>query len=292
MQFGEILALGAALVWSVAVILIRMSGLLIAPLPLTFFKSAVATLLFILTLPFVDAPVLPDLSNLEWWRLLISSILGISIADTMVVAALKKLGASLHAIADCLYAPSMAVVGYFLLKQSLSAWECLGGLCVVAGVAVGMRLTEEVRDYRSLIYGVLLAGGAHVIMAIGILMVQDIYAEHSVVWVSGFRFLIATIALWFYAQVRGLGSSVMEGFRRKDLWKWTIPMSFLGPYLATMLWASGFVYLKAGRAAVYNQMSTAFVLILAWLVLKENLTTRKLVGISLAILGSIIVGTH
>lgn len=292
MDFGEQLALAAAFVWSVAVILIRLSGLVIAPLPLTLFKTVVAVLCFALTLPFIDVPLLPELSPTAWGRLVISALLGISIADTMVVAALKKLGAGLHAIADCVYAPCMAFVGFMMFHESLNAWEVLGGLFVLAGVGVGMRLTEEVTDVKSLLAGVLLAGGAHLIMAVGILMVRDIYSSHSVVWVSGFRFFIASLFLVAY----GLGSKnrdqLWEGFRRRDIWKWSIPMSILGPYLATMLWASGFVYTKAGRAAVFNQLSTVFVMLLAWLFLKEKLTARKLVGIALAVTGSVIVGTH
>ena len=38
MQLGEQLALSAAFVWSVAVILIRLSGLELGALPLTIFK--------------------------------------------------------------------------------------------------------------------------------------------------------------------------------------------------------------------------------------------------------------
>lgn len=292
MEFGEQLALAAAFIWSVAVILIRISGLVIAPLPLTIFKSALAVVFFAVTMPFLDAPLIPELSSKEWLQLIASSVLGISVADTMVVAALNKLGASLHAIADCLYAPSMAVVGFFLLDQSLTRWEVLGGVLVVSGVAVGMRLTEEVTDVKTLVLGVLLAGGAHVIMAVGILMVREIYAAHSVVWVSGVRFLIATVVLIVYGLTLGPEAKIWDGFQRKDMWKWMIPMSFLGPYMATMFWASGFVYAKAGRAALLNQMSTVFVMLLAWLILKEKLTPRKMIGIALAVAGAVVVGTH
>lgn len=292
MEFGEQLALTAAFIWSVAVILIRISSLEIAPLPLTFFKTTVAVLCFTVSMFFVSAPFVPELTSMEWARLVMSAILGISIADTMVVAALEKLGASLHAIADCLYAPSMALVGFLMFKERLTQWEVLGGLFVVAGVAVGMRLTEEVTDLKTLLWGVLLAGGAHVIMAFGILMVRDLYTNHSVVWVSGFRFLVAAVVLLLYGLARKKRTKIWEGFRRRDLWKWSVPMSVLGPYLATMFWASGFVYTKAGRAAVLNQMSTVFVMLLAWLVLRERLTPRKLIGMGLAITGSVIVGSH
>lgn len=289
MQLGEQLALSAAFVWSVAVILIRLSGLELGALPLTIFKSGVAALAFFITTPFLASATWPQLSWHEWSILVLSGILGISIADTMVVAALNRLGASLHALADCLYTPSMAMIGYLLFGESLNEWEVLGGMLVIGGVAFGMRLTKEVPSKGALLSGVALAAGAHIIMAVGILIARDIYAQHSVVWVSGVRFAVATLVLILYAFLKGQRRAISEGIRRRDLWKWTIPLSLLGPYLATMFWALGFVYTKAGRAAVFNQMSTVFITVLAIVVLKESLNVRKMAGLFLAVLGSIVV---
>ncbi len=67
-------------------------------------------------------------------------------------------------------------------------------------------------------------------------------------------------------------------------------MALLGPFLATLFWISGFKYLTAGRAAIYNQMSTVFIILLAWLVLKEKMTPRKTAGLVLAIAGAVLVG--
>jgi len=71
-----------------------------------------------------------------------------------------------------------------------------------------------------------------------------------------------------------------------------IPMSILGPFLATILWTSGFKYLTAARAAIFNQLSTVFIIFLAYFLLKENLTTRKLIGSILAVLGALIVALN
>jgi drug/metabolite transporter (DMT)-like permease len=288
-QLGEQLALSAAFVWSVAVILIRLSGLELGALALTIFKSAVAALAFFITLPFLNSTSHPQLSWQDWSTLVVSGVLGISVADTMVVAALNRLGASLHALADCLYTPSMALMGYLLFAESLNGWEVVGGMLVIGGVAFGMRLTKEVPNVRALLSGLALAAGAHVIMAVGILIARDIYAQHSVVWVSGVRFAVATLVLVLYAYFRGQTREISEGLRRRDLWKWTIPLSLLGPYLATMFWALGFVYTKAGRAAVFNQMSTVFVTVLAIVVLKESINMRKMAGLFLAVVGSFVV---
>src|SRR5690606_5177807 len=122
-----------------------------------------------------------------WLRLVVSAVLGISIADTMFAAALNRLGASLQALADCIYAPSVAFVGFLMFGEGLGVGECFGGALVVSGVFVGMVRTSEIEKSGDLVAGVALAAGAHIVMAFGILMVRDVIRGDSVVWIAGFR---------------------------------------------------------------------------------------------------------
>ncbi|MDF1740265.1 MAG: DMT family transporter [Verrucomicrobiales bacterium] len=287
---GDIYAIISGFFWSFSVILMRISGFTIPPIPLTFFKSFIAILGFGTVLFFVGDPLLPEYDSAVWTRLVISAILGISIADTMFAAALNRLGASLQALADCIYAPAMTVVGFLMFGESLTAVELIGGALVVSGVFVGLVRTKEIENSRDLLVGTALAAGAHVTMAFGILMVRDVIQEGSLVWIAGFRFAVATAALGVFAILKGQGKSLVMGFRRLDSWKHTIPMAILGPFLATLFWIAGFKHETVGRAAIYNQLSTVFIILLAWLILKERMTPRKLIGVTLAITGAIVVG--
>jgi drug/metabolite transporter (DMT)-like permease len=56
-----------------------------------------------------------------------------------------------------------------------------------------------------------------------------------------------------------------------------------------ILWLAGFKYTLAGRAAIYNQLSTVLIVIFARLFLSETLNTRKIIGVSLAIFGALLV---
>ena len=295
---GDILAVLSAVFWSVAVILMRISGYRIPALPLTFFKSAVAVLFFVLTAVVLqargDLEFFPDLGWPSYLRLIASAVLGISIADVMFVAALNRLGASLQALANCCYSPSVAAVGFLMFGEILGAWEWIGGAMVITGVIVGMKITAEVKSRSDLIWGLVLAILAHVIMAFGILMVRDIIRELSLIWVSGFRFFVATIILGAGAWISG-GKSRSElflGFQRRETWTLMIPMSFFGPFLATICWTGGFKHLPAGRAAIYNQLSTVFIVLLAYLVLREEMTKKKWIGVGLALLGSGLVAAN
>ena len=150
MSFGDICAVASALFWSVAVILMRVSGLKVPPLPLTFFKIWVAVLLLMGTLLWEGSPWVLDLTSQDYLRLVVSAVLGITLADTMIASALNRLGASLQALADCVYSPVIALVGLVMFGEHLSAWEMMGGALVVSGVFVGATRTVEIKKPNDL----------------------------------------------------------------------------------------------------------------------------------------------
>jgi drug/metabolite transporter (DMT)-like permease len=55
---------------------------------------------------------------------------------------------------------------------------------------------------------------------------------------------------------------------------------------------AGFKYLEAGRAAIFNQLSTVFIILLAYFLLGEQLTKRKLIGVVLALVGALLVASN
>jgi drug/metabolite transporter (DMT)-like permease len=292
MSEGDLYAIGAAACWSVSVILMRVSGLQIPPLPLTFFKNCVALLCLAGLMCWLGVDWLPELTGEEYLRLVVSALLGISFADTMIAAALNRLGASLHALADCIYTPAMVCVGFLMFRETPNGWEVLGGALVVSGVFAGAAMTAEVKKPQDLWMGFILAAAAHIIMAVAILMVRDIFRETSLIWVTGIRFLIASLGLLVWAAVRfpkSMREELFEGFFRRDTWKTMIPMAVFGPFLATLFWVGGFMHLEAGRAAIFNQLSTVFIILLAYLFLKERFTRKKLIGTILALVGALVV---
>jgi len=126
-------------------------------------------------------------------------------------------------------------------------------------------------------------------------MVRDIFRQESLIWVCSFRFLIGVIAMYIYAVFRFPGrlkETLFIGFLRPDMWRTMIPMTVLGPFLATLMWVAGFKYLEAGRAAIFNQLSTVFIILLAYFLLGEQLSRRKVIGVTLALIGALLVATH
>ena len=199
MNKGDLFALLSGFFWSFSVILMRVAGFTIGPIPLTFFKSVVAILCFLVVVLLLRVPLAPDLSGADYGRLILSGILGITIADTLFAAALNRLGASLQAIADCIYSPAIIMVGFILFGEVLGPWEFFGGGLVLAGVLVGSGAAPEVENRSDLLWGLTMAAGAHIIMAFGILMVRDLFD-------SMYRgFPVGYLLFWENSEIRARG---------------------------------------------------------------------------------------
>jgi drug/metabolite transporter (DMT)-like permease len=78
-------------------------------------------------------------------------------------------------------------------------------------------------------------------------------------------------------------------YRPRADWRFILPATMLGSFFALLLWLGGMKYTEAGSAAIINQTSTVFILVLASIFLKEPFTARRWAAAGLAIGGILLV---
>jgi drug/metabolite transporter (DMT)-like permease len=287
---GEVYAVLAALVWSVAVILFRRSGEQVPPVTLNLFKNTVGLGLFAISIPLagsVFAP--PDATATDWLILLFSGAIGIAVADTLFFAALNRLGAGRSAIVDCLYSPFVILWAVVLLHEKVGMYHL--GAAVLVGVAVWLgtwepkqRVDPDAR--RNLLWGVVMGGLAMFTMAAGIVAAKPVLERSDFWWATTVRLLGAAPLLIVHGLMPRHRKATRACFRWGPHWRYVLPGAVLGTYVALGLWILGFKYTLASTAGVLNQTSTFFVLILATLWLKEPLTVRKAGAVILGFAGA------
>jgi drug/metabolite transporter (DMT)-like permease len=81
----------------------------------------------------------------------------------------------------------------------------------------------------------------------------------------------------------------LDVFRPRRDWRFTMTGTLMGSYFALIFWLAGLKFTNAGTAAILNQTSTVYVLILATVILKESFTKRKVVATGMAVSGILIV---
>lgn len=294
-HIGEILALATAMFWAVAVILFKKSGETAHPIALNLFKSLLATALILPTVLLIEGGTIPDFSRRDAVLLLVSGALGIGIADTLFFMMLNRLGAALSSIVDCVYSPMVIAAAMIWLGERLGWLQLVGVVLIVSAVWEAMRVPNtppnppaEARGNKKWI-GVLWGISAMACMAVGIVMMKPILETYSLLWVLEVRLVGGIIVLLLILAFNQKRREIMGTLFVKQGWGYLLSGSFIGAYLALILWVAGIKYTQASQASALNQTSNIFVFVLAGVFLKERMTRQRVIGIGLAVIGVYLV---
>jgi DME family drug/metabolite transporter len=289
LNLGDIYAILTALCWSSGVIFFDIAGRVLTSLQISLLKNIVGVLGFIGFL-LIQGDPFPIFT--QHFILFLSGVIGVALGDILFLASLRRLGSGLSAIISTSYSVSIFILAYVMYQEVISVFAYLGGVLVIAAVIIGTMEKPENRSpkdiYRGSFYGFL----AHLFTAYSILLLRPILQSHPVVPIALVRFSIGIIisagAIIYLNGYSSLKETVTKGFGHVSL----LAGSFLGTFLSVIFWLAGYKYTLAGRAAIYNQLSTIFIIILAAIFLKEVMTKKKWAAVSLALAGAFIVSVN
>lgn len=289
-NIGEFCALGAAISWAMALVLFKRAGETVSALALNLFKNVLAIFLLAVTLILMPGSIdaLRECSTYDLWILSFSGVIGIAIADTLFLEALRLLGVGLISVVECTYSPFVLLFSALLLAEPLGFSHYLGMALIVSGVLIASRHPPpEGRTRGEVVCGFLLGASSMALMSYGIVMVKPILEGHGVplIAATALRLAAGSVPLVLFAWASPKRKEHFAVFRVTPHWKWMIPGSILGTYVAMILWVAGFKYADAAVAGIINQTSIVFALLLAAIFLKEHLTRRKLLAVALAAFG-------
>lgn len=291
-MIGILCSAGAALFWAMAVILFKKSGDVLSPTALNLYKGVVTLFLMVPTLWIAGIPMFPPRPVADWLIFCISGFIGITLADNFLFMALKRLGAGLWAVVDCLYLPLIIFSSAIFLNESIGLKGMVGaglvGTAIVAGSYSGNSIGCSRRD---LIAGLLLGVLAVTLLAVSIVIVKPLLERTNVLWASFVRLLAGVAGLLIITAIHPQRRLIFKVFRPSAAWKTALPGSIIGNYLAMLAWLAGFKYTLVSVAAILNQLSTVFTFILAAVFLKEPVTLPRLVAIALAVAGALLAAT-
>jgi drug/metabolite transporter (DMT)-like permease len=222
--------------------------------------------------------------------LLISGFIGIALADTIFFYALNLIGVGIVSIVDCLYSPFIILFSWLILSEKLGPFQYVGAGLVLSGVLLSSRLAPPRKRTRGqLILGMFLGASSMGMMAFGIVLAKKVIECYPVFTATTVRLLAGTVSLAALSLFLPERNVIFSVFRPSHVWRSCLPGAVLGAYVSLVFWVAGFKYIEASIAGILNQTSTMFAIILATVMLKEELTRRKLLAVALALGGVILV---
>ncbi len=292
---GKGCALLSAVTWASALVLFKRSGEWIPPLALNMFKNLVGIVLLAASLWYLGdgLDTLRQFPIADIYILIISGVVGIALADTAFFHALNRCGVGIISIVDCTYSPFAILFAFLMLREKLSIHDYVGGALVVAAVfAASRHAPPPNRTRRDIAVGSVLGVLAMALMTAAIVFAKPVLVADGfpVFWATILRLIFGTLALAAIGVASPRRRQNFAVFRPSRIWPTCIAGSILGGFLSMVLWIAGFKFAEeAASAAMLNQTSVVFSLILAAVVLGEAFTRRKLVAVTMALSGVILI---
>lgn len=291
---GEASSLAAAVIWSGSTSIFTFFGAGVPAKVLNLFKNSVAFLCLTLTVIIMAAPITGSLK--DYVALSISGVIGLSIGDTALFAALKKLGAQVTSSIQCLAPPISAGLALLVLDEKLTSIEWAGMLVTVGAITGVVLNSRKARILTGLPKGDIAIGVAFAILAAtcqGTAIVIGRYAFQNVDVIQGTlcRVIPATLVLTIlvFKGKRQMNITAISADRKRFLY--LTLASFAGTFLGLILMSVGVKFAKAGIAAALTSTYPIWIIPIARLVLKEHvsatsgaLTVIAVAGIALMML--------
>ena len=287
---GDFYAIATALCWSSAVILFDFSSKRFGSLQLNAIKNLIGIIGFSLTIFIFLIPV-PEITRNDFVILTLSGFLGISIGDVLFIESLKKIGSGISAVVSTIYTPFIFIIAFLMFGEKINLQSSIGGILVLSGISISVYkspgLISKSLLYKGIFYGIT----AQLFTAYSVLLAKPLMASVPIIYIALYRFIAGFIGILLILFIRYDKNVIIKNFKNGLQDKYVISGSFLGTYLSVIFWLAGFKYTLAARAAIYNQMSTVFIVIMAIVFLDEKLTKRKVFGVISSVLGALLVTT-
>lgn len=287
---GPLACLTTATLWAISVHLFRSPIETFGARSVNLLKCSLAALLqgfTVLLLGQVNHLFTAPTTSLLW--IAASGIVGLTIGDTALFAAVARLGVQRTLLLQTLAPIFVAITAGLFLDEQLSSQTILGGIVILAGVATVVFPSRGSNAQAWHPKGILLAVLAALGQAVGLVMAKQGMHDVAIMPASFLRLLSAALGLIIMGALTGRLQQLYTIFSDRRVLTRIAPATFLGTYLALFLMMVGIAWSPASIGAVLLSTAPVFSLFLERVFLGQAITARGLIGTMLAIVGIAVV---
>ena len=286
---GEIAALTTAVFWAITALSFEYATKKVGTYSVNILRLTAAFFLIGGLTYFTRGSFLPlDASQSAWLWLSLSGLIGFVIGDMFLFASYSLIGSRVAMLIMTLAPPATAILGFFILNETLSAKSTLGMLLVVSGIALtilgkptnGKRITLNFST-KGLIFafiGAMGQAGGLVLSKLGMGDYDPFAATQIriIAGIAGFVVIISLLRKW---------KQVVKTFNQKRVMTWIGIGSFFGPFLGVSFSLIAVQYTNAGVAATLMSIVPVIIIAPAHFIFKQKITAKEIVGAVVSVVG-------
>ena len=225
-----------------------------------------------------------DASPHAWFYLILSGLVGFVFGDLCLFQAFVVVGARISMLLMAMAPPMTALIGWFVLGETLSWKSALGMMLTITGIALVVlkRHTAEESNggFRKVkfnypVWGILLGLGGALGQASGLILSKvgmrglDTFAATQIrviAGIAGFSILFFIMRLW--------KDAFMALSNRKPMLQLTLG-AFFGPFLGVSFSLIAIKYADAGIAATIMALVPVLIIPPSMIIYKEKVTLKE-----------------
>lgn len=300
-MLGNGMALATAILWSFNAILFTSAGKRLGAVALNAIRITMALMLFIVMHLIFFGTVVPFGTRDQITIMLISGMLGLAVGDFFYFSSLLMLGPRQASLIMAAWPIFAALMAYIFLGETLS-WLVIAGMALTTGGVTWVLMekknlgdnvkTENAlklkKDKKTLILGIVFAIAGSFCQAIGY-----VYGKRGMTMDGGISPLTATfmrmigafVLVWIIVLVAGYAPHIKKAIKNNKGLGFAMGGTFTGPFLGVWSSMGAALYTKIGIASTLMSLTPVFVIPLVWIIYKEKVSLRSILGAVVAVVG-------
>ncbi len=286
---GILSSLLAAFGWAFAVSLFRDPILRHGAHAINLAKCTIAALLLGITVLIAgQGGLLFSSIGPDWWTLVISGIIGLTIGDTALFRAVATLGPPKTLLMQTTVPMITAVIAAVWMAERPTPAQIVGGMLVMTGVIIVIG-EKPGGGWRRLPWSGIAAGMLYAVcQAISIVMSKAGMESYPILAASFLRIGAAALGLMVLVPFLG-GLRRAAGLLKAPDRRRILGASFLGTYISILLMMAGVRFAPATLAAVLLSTTPIFSLFLDARMTGQPIRARGIAGTALAVVGVAVI---
>jgi drug/metabolite transporter (DMT)-like permease len=288
--WGELAALGTAVMWSLTAVFFSYSGRRVGSQVVNRSRLIFAFIFLTIAHLIIEGTLFPrGTEPFRWFWFALSSILGLVLGDTFLFRAYVMIGPRLSMLLMSTVPIYSVLFGWLLFGEQVTTLEMTGILLAVGGI--GWVVTEkrtgqtvvENKQYRlGILFG--LAGALGQVANL-VTARYGLVGGYSTVSATLIRILVAIIILWGIAGLTRQVRYTFEQWRDRTALRTIVAGSFVGPFLGIWLSLIAVQNARLGIASTLMALPPVLLIPIEYLIYGQRVSRRGILGTVVAISG-------
>jgi drug/metabolite transporter (DMT)-like permease len=287
---GEIASLMTAVFWAFTSILFSEAGKRVGSLVLNRVRLVIASLFLMITHLVLQGQLFPiQVSPDRLFWLSLSGVIGLSLGDFFLFQSYILIGPRKTTLLMALTPVFSTILAWVILGERLNLVEIMGislTISAIAWVVVEKRYLNNSEPMKINWVGIAYGMGAVICQAVGLILSKK-GLDGNYPAISGvlIRILAAAVAIWLFTILKKEVGLTRIVFQKRDAFLYSFVGSVVGPYLGVWFSLIAVQLIPVGIASTLMSLTPIFVLPLSYMIYKESVSIRMVLGTVGAFIG-------